>query len=93
MGNTRQRVRDYVSQHAGVDEIDDSEDLFQSGLVSSLFAIQLLAWIERAFGTKVAPEDLDIANFSSVERITAFVGRKRAQNTVDGQRAAARPGR
>jgi len=69
-----QAVRAYVAAHVGRDDFDDDDDLFATGLASSLFAVQVVMWVERTRGVPVAGEDLDIANFSSVNQISAYLG-------------------
>lgn len=68
-------VKQFVSLSLPED-VDDSEDFFAAGLVDSLFAIQLVAFVEKEFGVAVEREDLDIANFLSINAIVAFVSRK-----------------
>jgi methoxymalonate biosynthesis acyl carrier protein len=59
-------------------KVGDSEDVFASGLVNSLFAMQLVLHVETRFGITVDGADLDLRNFRSVEAIAAFVARKTA---------------
>ena len=58
--------------------MEDDEDLFASGLVNSLFAMQLVLFVEKEFSIKVENQDLDIANFKSVNAITGFIQSKTA---------------
>jgi acyl carrier protein len=50
--------------------------LFESGLVNSLFAVQLMTFIERKFGIEVGTDDLEIKNFESISATAAFIARK-----------------
>lgn len=74
----RESVREFVSRHVNGRKIGDGEDLFASGYVNSLFAVQLVMWIERTFDVPMEGTDLDFANIRSVEAIGSFVDRKRA---------------
>ena len=74
----RPLIRDFVSQHVNGVELADDDDIFATGYVNSLFAVQLVMWVERTFGSQVAGADLDIANFRTIDAIDAFVERKRA---------------
>jgi methoxymalonate biosynthesis acyl carrier protein len=74
----RDRARTFLQQMIRVDRLRDDDDIFALGFVNSLFAMQLIAWIEQEFALAVGDADLDINNFKSVNAITAFVGRKRA---------------
>jgi methoxymalonate biosynthesis acyl carrier protein len=52
-------------------------DLFASGGVSSLFAMELVVHLERSYGIAVVGRDLAMANFRTVEAMTALVLRLR----------------
>lgn len=52
-------------------------DLFGSGLVSSLFALQLVLHVETAFGVAVQGGELKLDNFRTVDTITDLVLRLR----------------
>lgn len=78
MSDEQSKVRAFVLDHIGNPDVGDDEDLFTSGLVSSLFAVQIVTWVERALGAQVGPADLDIDNFRSITAIAGFVRRKRA---------------
>ncbi len=70
------KTREFVSQYLNTDTVDADVDLFATGMVNSLFAMQLVLFVEKNFGTVVANEDLDFENFKSINAIIAFVGRK-----------------
>jgi len=59
-------------------EFGDSDNIFEMGFVNSLFAMKLVNYIEEDFGIEVANDDLEISNFSSVDRITAFIAEKQS---------------
>ncbi len=59
----------------GVD-LKDDDNLFESGIVNSLFAIQLMTFIEKTFAIEVGPDDLDMANFESLNATADFVARQ-----------------
>lgn len=57
---------------------DDSESLLSSGVVDSTGVLELVAFVEEDLGVPVADHETIPANLDSIERIAAFVGRKRA---------------
>ena len=57
--------------------IEDDENIFESGFVDSSFAMQLVAFVEEEFKITITDDDLDLANFSTINRIVQFVERKR----------------
>lgn len=48
-------------------------DLFASGLVSSMFAMELVVHIERTYAVAIVGGDLKLDNFRTVEKMTALV--------------------
>lgn len=74
----KEKLRQFIAEQVNGARIDDDEDLFDSGYVNSLFAVQLVMWIERVLGVAVERADLDIANFRSISIIATFVETKRA---------------
>ena len=67
----------FIKKSINLAVVDPDEDLFDSGIVNSLFAIQLVTFIEKTFGVVVTADDLDIDNFKSVNAIRQFVERKK----------------
>jgi len=65
-------------------EFSDDDNIFRRGFVDSLFAVQLIAYLEREFGIRVSNKDLDINNFHSVNKMVSFVERKRQAGDGDG---------
>jgi acyl carrier protein len=80
-GGRRMDVRTRIAGYLGkaiAEEIRDDDDIFELGVVSSLFAIQLVAFVENEFSITVEREDLDINNFCSIAALTKFVHGKLA---------------
>lgn len=74
--SARIKVTNFVSEYLSNAEVDPELDLFASGMVNSLFAMQLVLFVEKDFGIAVDNEDLDYQNFRSIVAICDFVGRK-----------------
>jgi methoxymalonate biosynthesis acyl carrier protein len=72
----RATVRGFISRASNITNLDDDDNLFESGIVNSLFAVQLMTFIEKTFALEVGIEDLDIENFKSLNATTAFVLKK-----------------
>ncbi len=70
------KVEKFVGQYLNTDNIVPDLDLFASGMVNSLFAMQLVLFVEKEFGFKVENEDLDYENFKSLDAIHGFIQRK-----------------
>ncbi len=69
-------VRDFINSSVNIGGLGDEDNLFDSGLLNSLFAVQLMTFIERKFGIEIGMDDLDIKNFKSIAATAAFVVRK-----------------
>jgi len=70
------RVREYLASAIRTDDLDDGDDLFATGVVTSLFAMQLVLFVESEFHVPIENEDLDMENFRSIRSISAFVTMK-----------------
>jgi len=71
------RIRGIVTGLCNVEDLRNDTDIFQMGLLSSLYALRLVESIEREFGVAIADEDLKVANFGSVDSIARLVARLR----------------
>lgn len=72
------KLRNFFEDYVGNKKIDLDEKIFSTGLVNSLFAMQLVLFLEKEFQLKIANEDLDLKNFSSLNTISEFVLKKQA---------------
>jgi len=70
------QVREFLGQFISSTDIDPDHNLFASGMVNSLFAMQLVLFVEKEFGIHVANEDLDFENFKSLNAIVGFIENK-----------------
>lgn len=57
-------------------EIELDQNIFETGFGNSLFAMQLVSFIELTFDIEVDAEDLEIENFSTIRRVAELVTRK-----------------
>jgi acyl carrier protein len=73
---TRETIRRFILSSIAIADLDDDANLFESGIVNSLFAVQLMTFIEKTFALEVGADDLDIENFKSLNAATTFVLRK-----------------
>ncbi len=79
----KERIKAFLFKHIKNNELSDDENLFSSGLLNSLFAMQLVMFTEKEFQVKVENEDLDLKNFSTVNAISGFIMKK-----LDGRNAS-----
>jgi len=76
MNAHKEQIRSFLSQHISDNGFKDDDDLFGKGYVSSLFAMELVLFVEREFRLTVENTDLDPDNFRSVDAIAALITRK-----------------
>jgi len=72
----KETVKLFILSSINFTHLDDDDNLFESGIVNSLFAIQLMTFIEKTFSIEVEMDDMDIENFKSLNATTAFVLKK-----------------
>ena len=72
----KESVKRFILSSINITHLGDDDDLFESGIVNSLFAVHLMTFIEKTFAIEVGMDDLDIENFKSLNAATAFVVRK-----------------
>ena len=58
------------------DGLTDSDSLLEKGVVDSTGVLELINFVEKQYGFKVADEEIVPENFDSINRITDYVGRK-----------------
>ncbi|MNJ37936.1 acyl carrier protein [Paenibacillus bouchesdurhonensis] len=79
----KEKIRNFIESNLIVFEDEavftDDDNIFQMGFVNSLFAMKLLGYIEQEFGITVANEDLDIANFSTLNSIVRLIGKHKQE--------------
>jgi acyl carrier protein len=67
-----------VARVSRAQDVGDGDDLFKSALINSMFAMQLLMYVEKTWKISVGPEDMNLDNFRSIDAIAGFVSRKLA---------------
>lgn len=74
-----ERIGAFMSRSFQGRQFADNDEIFSLGFGNSLFAIQLVAFVEREFGIEIDSEDLDMENFHSIQAISGLVERKLAR--------------
>ncbi len=71
------KVANFMSQSFDGAQFALDQDIFETGFGNSMFAMQLVEFVESEFAIEIDGDDLNIDNFRSVARITDLVARKR----------------
>lgn len=69
----KKKLKEYLLRSATTDNIGDDDDLFELGIVHSLFAMQILLFIEKEFDIEIDEDDLDFEKIGSLNHITNLV--------------------
>jgi len=76
MKMTKQEIKDsikaFVSNFTNKD-IEDDTNLFEMGFISSLFGIQLIVYIEKAFEISLVLDDIPLERLQTLENIAALI--------------------
>lgn len=75
-----QEITDFLTSALRT-EVGPDDDYFALGLADSLFALELVTFVEGRFSLTVEVEDLDLDSFRTANRITRFVERKTGTGT------------
>lgn len=78
MEENQAKIRAFLSQHFRNHDLKDDEDIFGTGFVNSLFAMQLVLFLEGEFGIQIQTEDLKMENFRTINALAQLIERKAA---------------
>lgn len=76
MEDAKVKIREFLGKFFRKHELRDDEDIFSLGFVNSLFAMQLVMFLEKEFRIRVDNKDLDMNNFRSIDAICELLERK-----------------
>ncbi len=77
MTNPQAAIAEFMTRSFDGAEIGPDQDIFEAGYGNSMFAMQLVAFVESHFDLEIEADDLDIDNFRSINRVAALVARKK----------------
>jgi acyl carrier protein len=59
-------------------KVNDTDELFQSGILSSILVVDLATSLEDEFNISIPFTEITLENFSTAEKINAYVESKKA---------------
>lgn len=74
----RDAARAFLARHLPMEGVTDADDLFERGLMTSLFAVQLVRFVEKRTEREVPDALLARESFASVDAIARTFERMRA---------------
>ncbi len=92
----RDTIASYVEEISNERVLDHSSNLFESGLLTSLDVLSLVAFIEDTFMLEISGDDVDMDSFGTVDglvtMITTMQNHHHDHAMVDGVRNPPVPG-
>ncbi|WP_250126456.1 acyl carrier protein [Chroococcidiopsis sp. CCMEE 29] len=76
MKEVKAKIKDFLSQYFGDYALRDDEDIFALGFINSMFAMQLVLFIEKEFQVSIENEDLGFENFRTINSMVSLLERK-----------------
>jgi acyl carrier protein len=76
MNNVKEKINAYISRSVSTTDLKGDEDIFAIGLVHSLFAMQIILFIEKEFGIEIDEDELDFSTIRTLDDISALVEQK-----------------
>ena len=73
---TKETIRNFILDSINIPNLNDEDNLFESGIANSLFAVQLMTFLEKTFNIEVTMDDLSMENFESINATSLFVEQK-----------------
>jgi len=76
MDDIKLKIREFLSRSLRNCSVGDDDDFFELGLVNSLFAIQIVIFIEKNFGIELEDEDLNLDKIRTINSLVQLVDEK-----------------
>lgn len=80
----RKFITDNFLYREGAESLSDTTSFLETGLIDSTGVLELVMFLEKTFGIKVADEEMLPENLDSVRQLAAYILRK-----LEAQRSAA----
>lgn len=71
-----EQIRAFINKFNRNQIIGDQDDIFENGYVNSLFAMQLVLFLETEFSVSFEHEELAIDNFRTIHKIETILKKK-----------------
>jgi methoxymalonate biosynthesis acyl carrier protein len=72
------KIREFLARFLQNHQLAGDDDIFRSGLVNSLVALQLVNFLQKEFDISIEDDDLDFENFRTLNNMNRFVERKKS---------------
>ncbi|MCD7948224.1 MAG: acyl carrier protein [Oscillospiraceae bacterium] len=69
------KIRNFFIEKHKADGLEDDTDLFKGGIVDSLFAFEIVVYLEETFGVRIPDKEITEDNFRTIHAIAAMIRR------------------
>lgn len=80
--NIKTQIKQYLAQDILFSDrgfgYDDDASFLEQGILDSIGFMELVGYVEKAFGIKVGPEEVVPENFDSVNKLARYISTKQA---------------
>jgi len=77
--SVRETIVAYIEEISNEKGFDHSSNLFECGVLTSLDVLSLVAFLEDTFALEISGDDIEIANFGTIDGLVAMVTMKQMQ--------------
>jgi acyl carrier protein len=74
----KDRLIIFLKKFFKADKVEEDSNIFEMGYVNSLFAMQFVMFIEKEFCVTLEPADLDMENFSTINKMVDLIQKKKS---------------
>lgn len=71
--NTQERIFQFFVEKKKAEGLSYDTELLKSKHINSLFALQIVLFVEKEFGVKLTKKEISVENFHSINAIAALV--------------------
>ncbi|MBY0207126.1 MULTISPECIES: acyl carrier protein [Paenibacillus] len=76
MDEIKSKIKVFLTRYFRNCELTDDDDIFEQGFVNSLFAMQLVMFIEKEFAITIEIQDMDLSNFRTINQMVSLIQKK-----------------
>ncbi|MEH1807648.1 MAG: acyl carrier protein [Nostoc sp.] len=76
MNEIQAKIKNFLAKFFGNHDLQPDEDIFALGFVNSMFAMQLVLFVEQEFQITIENDDLELENFRTINSIVNLIERK-----------------
>ena len=66
-------IKNFLIETKGKTDIGYDDDLFNMGIVDSLFGLQIIMFVEQTFNIKIPNKNIKLENFKTIDLIADLV--------------------